>query len=326
MYFLSALATAILLLAALAFSMVVVTRQQNVRIIETFGKFSSVRSPGLSFMLPWPIQTASHNFSTQVMEIAEDVGVKSRDNAFVTVPIRVQFRVDEANAKDAYYRLANPVQQIRSYVVNQVRSTASSKSFDELFQSRNAFEADVESTLKARMSEFGFVIENVLVDDPQPSDELRTAFDRVIASERLKEAAENEGEAAKILTVKRAQAEKIGMELRGEALANFRKTITTGNGEAIQMFIRGTGLTAQEGLAFILAVNEMDAVTNAAQAGGQLVFIAGSAARSGADPVLAALLKQEGSAHATGDKQTRTPWSVSSPPVSTWAETAPEAI
>ena len=66
-------------------SMIVITSQQNVKLIETFGRFTSVRQAGLSIKLPWPIQTATDNFSLRVREIAEDVGVKSLDNAFVVI-------------------------------------------------------------------------------------------------------------------------------------------------------------------------------------------------------------------------------------------------
>lgn len=258
-------------------STIVITRQQNVRLIETFGRFSSIRSAGLSFKLPWPIQIAGQNFSLQIQEIAEDVNVKSKDNAFVSVPIRVQYRVNEDSAQDAFYKLSNAADQIRSYVVNQVRSTASGMSFNDLFQSRNTFENDVASTLTERMGEFGFRIENVLVDDPQPSDELRRAFDRVISAERLKEAAVNEGEAKRTLQVAAANAEGEALKIKGAAFASFRKTVAEGNAEALQSFAGTTGLSPADGLAFFVSINEMEAVRDAAQAGGRIVFVTSSA-------------------------------------------------
>lgn len=257
-------------------STIVITRQQNVRLIETFGRFSSIRSAGLSFKLPFPIQTAGENFSLKIQEIAEDVNVKSKDNAFVSVPIRVQYRVDEATAQDAFYKLSNAADQIRSYVVNQVRSTASGMSFNDLFQSRNTFEKDVATTLTTRMGEFGFRIENVLVDDPQPSAELRKAFDRVISAERLKEAAVNEGEAKRTLQVAEANAEGEALKIKGEAFASFRKTVAKGNAEALESFAGKTGLSPADGLAFFVSINEMEAVRDAAQAGGRVVFVTGS--------------------------------------------------
>ena len=272
-----AILVVLVLAAILAATTVVITPQQHVRMIETFGKFSRTTSAGMGFKLPWPIQSAGAPFSMQIREISESVSVKSSDNAFVVVPIRVQVRVSETNAQDAFYKLDDAEGQIRSYVVNQVRSTASGLTFDDLFRSRDTFEQDVETTLKVRMSSFGFVIENVLVDDPQPSEELRRAFDSVLAAQRLKEAALNEGEAARIKAVARANAEGESLEIKGRAYAAFRKLVSEGNAEAITLFVGQTGISPEKALSFFDGINEMEAVRDAAASGGRVVFVASSA-------------------------------------------------
>ena len=277
-------------------TMLVVTPQQSIRMIETFGKYAGTRQAGLTIKAPFPIQSASRPFSLRLREIAVDVGMKSIDNAFVQVPIRVQFMVDPKRAREAYYLLEDAEGQITSYVINQVRATGGAKTFNELFTSRDAFESDVQELLEERMDEFGYVIRNVLVDDPQPSNELREAFDRVIASERLKEAATNEAEAERIKQVAGAQAEKESMVLRGEAISSFRKTITEGNAEAINSFTADTGLTAADALAFITSINEMEAVGRASEAGGSVVFVAGSAKDKAVDPMIAMLADKSGKA------------------------------
>ena len=272
---------------------VVIAKEEHVRVVETFGKFSSVRPAGLSLKLPWPIQSAGKNFSLQQLQLSESVGVKSVDNAFIDVPIKLQYRVNPELAREAYYKLNNPEAQIRSYIVNQVRSTAGGLSFEELFRSRDVFEADVEQTLKEKMTEYGYTIVNVLVDDPQPSKDLREAFDRVIASKRLREAAENEGEAARILSVAKAAAEGEALEIKGNAYAKFRKTIAEGNAEALNKFAGETGLTANDGLAFFNSVNEMEAIRDAAESGGKVVFIAGSAGNVGTNGVMGLVAAQD---------------------------------
>jgi len=272
-------------------SLFVVTQQQHVKIVETFGKFSSVRTSGLSFKAPWPIQTSSDNFSLKIREISEDVNVKSSDNAFVLVPIRVQFCVEESTAADAYYKLDDPEQQIRSYVVNQVRSTASGMTFDQLFQAKNTFEDGVEGTLTSRMGGFGFRIENVLVDDPEPSDDLREAFDRVISSQRLKEAAINEGEAARTLSVASATAEAQALSIKGDAYADFRMKVSAGNSEALTSFVGETGLSPVAGLDFFTSINEMEAIRDAASHGGNVVFVTAAAGKTTDPAVLGMLAK-----------------------------------
>lgn len=271
-------------------SMIVVTDQEHVRIIETFGRFNSVRTSGLSLKWPFPIQSASSNFSLQITQISEDVSAKSSDKAFVTVPVNVQIRVDENNAEKAYYKLSNPDESIRSYVKNRVRGKASSMTFDELFSAQTDFQDDVFESLTERMASFGFIIENVLVDDPQPSEKLRQSFDHVLASERLREAAVNEGEAAKIISVAKANAEGEALEIKGRAWAAFRKTIAEGNGEALEMFAGKTGLSPAEGLVFLTSINEMEAVRDAAQSGGRVVFVTGSAKAPNTDPAMLGMI------------------------------------
>ena len=143
-----------------------------------------------------------------------------------------------------------------------------------------------------RIGGFGFVIENVLVDDPLPSDELRKAFDRVLASNRLREAAENEGEAEKIRAEKKAQAEKIALELRGQALVAFRRTIAEGNADAINAFVKETQLSPESALHFITSINEVESLSTAASAGAKVVFITAAAGRTGDTAKTQALLER----------------------------------
>ena len=286
------IAILIALLAPVLYSCIIITDQANVRIVETFGRFSFIAESGLSFKLPAPIQVAKPNFSLKVMELRETISVKSADNAFLSVTISVQYRVNPDKANDAYYKLAKPDEQIRSYVVNQVRALASASSFDALFRSRNVLEQGVKQVLDKRIGGFGFVIENVLVDDPLPSDELRKAFDRVLASNRLREAAENEGEAEKIRAEKKAQAEKIALELRGQALVAFRRTIAEGNADAINAFVRETRLSPESALHFITSINEVESLSTAANAGAKVVFITAAAGRASEGAKTQALLER----------------------------------
>lgn len=273
-------------------TMLFIVEQQTVRIVETFGKYTRTAEAGLHVKWPWPIQHASNPLSLRIQEISENVTVKSSDNAFLTVPIRVQNQVREHQADDAFYRLDNPEKQIRSYIVNQVRATASGLTFNELFQARDSFEKDVKETLSEKMGGFGYNIVNVLVDDPQPSDELRHAFDRVIASQRLREAATNEGEAARIMSVAKANAEGEALSIKATAFSNFRKIVAEGNAEALEAFCAKTGLTAHDALSFFNSINEMEAIRDAAKDGGKIVFLSASTAKTEQAAVLGLIAAQ----------------------------------
>ena len=87
----------------------------------------------------------------------------------------------------------------------------------------------------------------------------------------------DEGEAKRTLQVAAANAEGEALKIKGAAFASFRKTVAEGNAEALQSFAGRTGLSPADGLAFFVSINEMEAVRDAAQAGGRIVFVTGSA-------------------------------------------------
>src|SRR5690606_25376231 len=105
-------------------TILVITPQQHVRVLETFGRYSGYRAAGLSIKQPWPFQTARRPFSLQTKQIALQLGVKSRDNAFVTMPISLQYRVIPNAVQAAFYELQNPDKQIESYVATEARAVA----------------------------------------------------------------------------------------------------------------------------------------------------------------------------------------------------------
>lgn len=213
-----------ILIAILPFSIITV-KQQTVEVIEVFGKFHNAKHAGLRLKVPSPIGQVVGTISLAIQEVSKSINVKTLDNAFLEVPVKVQYRVIPTKIKEAFYELSSPENQIVSYIVNVVRSTASSMPMSDLFQSKNTVEDAVKSTLNVRFTTYGYEIVNVLVDDPQPSPEIRSAFDRVIASEREKEAAVNYAESYRLKKVGEAQAEAESIQLKSQAYIKSRTEI-----------------------------------------------------------------------------------------------------
>jgi regulator of protease activity HflC (stomatin/prohibitin superfamily) len=251
-----------------------IVRGKTAAILETFGKpHRLARGAGLQFKFPAPITTIVARVNLQLQEIEANVSVKTKDNAFMTLPVKVQYRVnDDLNgAIKAHYELEHPEQQIASYVLNNVRQTASGMEMVELYANRDSMEDQVRSALLERFAQFGYLIENVLVDEPQPSAEVREAFNRVIASHRLKEAAENEAAAARIRLVGVAEAEAKSKALQGEGMAQMREAVARGLETAMKT-MTDAGLTSQEAMKFLTDTNRFDTISNAATHGNTIII------------------------------------------------------
>lgn len=262
----------------LVFSSVFVVRGKTAAILETFGKPQGrAKLPGLHFKLPWPITSVVAHVNLQLLEISANVSIKTKDNAFMTLPVKVQYRASDEpeGAVKAHYELDDPEEQIASYVLNNVRQTGSTLDMEELYANRNAMEHQVQESLSVQFARYGYIIENVLVDEPQPSSEVRDAFNRVIASKRLKEAATNEAEAARIKLVGVAEAESASKKLQGEGMANMRKAVAQGLKEAMET-MEEAGLDVKTAIDFLNFTNRYDTISSAASHGNLVIIDAGS--------------------------------------------------
>lgn len=257
-------------------SIIVITPQQHVRVLETFGRYSGYRKAGLSFKYPWPFQVARRPFSLQTKQITLNLGVKSTDNAFVTMPISLQYRVIANSVQSAFYELDNPEEQIESYVATEARAVAATKEFDQLYTDRDEFTQAIRETLSKAMDDYGYEIRDVLIDDPRPTDEMVSAFNEVLASKRRLEAATNDGEAEKIKRTKSAEASAQALQITAKGIAESRAIIAEGNANALAKFRQDTSLTDTEAMNFMMEINRLEALRDAAGHGGHTVMVTGT--------------------------------------------------
>ena len=96
-----------LILASLS-SLFFVVKQQSVAIVERFGKFQSLAHSGFHFKLPFGIDRIAARVQLRLLQNDMNVETKTQDNVFVQMTVATQYRVDEQNVTDAYYKLMNP--------------------------------------------------------------------------------------------------------------------------------------------------------------------------------------------------------------------------
>jgi regulator of protease activity HflC (stomatin/prohibitin superfamily) len=204
-------------------------------VITRFGKFLRIAQPGLNWKVPF-FDTVAGVVSLRVNQISLTMETKTKDNVFVTIPISVQNRVRPEKVYDAYYKLSDPVAQIKSYVEQVILGHVPGMTLDEVFASQSSIAAAVKQELDADMATFGFEIVNVLVTDIVPDAKVKSAMNDINAAQREQVAANARGEAEKILVVKRAEAEAESKALQGQGIANQRKAIIEGLQNSVEEF------------------------------------------------------------------------------------------
>jgi regulator of protease activity HflC (stomatin/prohibitin superfamily) len=233
-------------------------RTAEVAVITRFGKFLRVAEPGLNWKSPI-FDSVAGLVSLRVNQITLTMETKTRDNVFVTIPISVQNRVRPEKVYDAYYKLSDPVAQIKSYVEQVILGHVPGMTLDEVFASQSSIAAAVKQELDADMAMFGYEIVNVLVTDIVPDTKVKSAMNDINAAQREQVAANARGEAEKILVVKKAEAEAESKALQGQGIANQRKAIIEGLQNSIEQFQKVVeGASAKEVMQLVMVTQYFD--------------------------------------------------------------------
>ncbi len=234
-----------------------IVRTKQVAIVEAFGRYEKTVPAGPYLVLPW--QSIAAKLSLKVQEMQVSVETKTIDDVFVKLLIAVQYQVIPSRAKEAYYELANPIQQIESYVFDEVRSTVPNMKLDEVFRNKDKIADAVKDNLQEIMEKYGYGIIGALVNDIDPDARVKEAMNEINAAQRMRKASEEKGEAEKILLVKKAEAEAESTTLHGRGIAGQRKAIVDGLRESIEEFQEGiAGASTQDILQLILMTQYFD--------------------------------------------------------------------
>jgi regulator of protease activity HflC (stomatin/prohibitin superfamily) len=248
------LVAAILIVIASSFYTVT---QQTVAIIERFGRYVRTEPPGLRMKIPI-IEQVAKRVSLKVQQLVVEVESKTQDNVFVKLPVAVQYQVTRGRESDSYYQLANHEDQIESYVLDVVRAQVPKMSLDEVFERKDDVGQVVKKELGESMGMYGFTIVNALVRDVDPAEGVKIAMNEIQTQERLKQAAQAKGDAAKILVVKQAEAEKETKKLQGEGIAAEREAIAEGIRKSVEAVAAAGNIDPTEAMRTLLLTQYFD--------------------------------------------------------------------
>lgn len=247
----------IFFIAVLVFaSTVFIVKQQTAVIIETFGKFTSVRQSGIQFKIPF-VQRIAARIGLKIQQLDVIVETKTLDDVFVKLKVSVQYVVIRDKVYDAFYKLEYPHDQITSYVFDVVRAEVPKMKLDDVFVKKDDIAIAVKAELQDAMINYGYDIIKTLVTDIDPDAQVKQAMNRINASEREKIAAQFEGDAARILIVEKAKAEAESKRLQGQGIADQRREIARGLEESVEV-LNKVGINSQEASALIVVTQHYD--------------------------------------------------------------------
>ncbi|WP_165329275.1 SPFH domain-containing protein [Streptococcus tangpeifui] len=263
----------IIFIVFLASSLYVV-RQQSVAIIERFGRYQNTSASGIHMRLPFGMDRIAARVQLRLLQSEIVVETKTKDNVFVTLNVATQYRVNEQNVIDAYYKLMRPEAQIKSYIEDALRSSVPKLTLDELFEKKDEIALEVQHQVAEEMSTYGYIIVKTLITKVEPDAEVKQSMNEINAAQRKRVAAQELAEADKIKIVTAASAEAEKDRLHGVGIAQQRKAIVDGLAESIaELKQANVGMTEEQIMSILLTNQYLDTLNQFAAGGNQTLFL-----------------------------------------------------
>ncbi len=230
------------------FSSFVTIQQGLIGVTTIFGKYQRILTPGLNFKIPL-IEKVFKKISIQNRSVELEFQAVTVDQANVYFKVMLLYSVldqQEVTIKNVAFKFIderNLMQALVRTVEGTIRSYVAGRKQAEVLSLRSDIVEYVKEHLDQTLEEWGYHLRDLQLNDITFDEAIIKSMSQVVASNNLKAAAENEGQALLITKTKAAEAEgnaiKISAEaersaaqLRGQGVALFRQEVAKGMTEA----------------------------------------------------------------------------------------------
>src|SRR5689334_2036355 len=278
----------LIVLFLLFFSSFYTINQGFVGVITMFGKYQRIAHPGLRMKIPL-LEQVYKKISIQNRSVEMEFQAVTQDQANVYFKSMLLYAVQNANEetikKVAFKFISDRdlMQALVRTIEGNIRSFVATKRQAEVLGLRKEIVEYVKVEIDHTLEEWGYHLMDLQINDITFDKAIMDSMSKVVASNNLKAAAENEGQALLITKTKGAEAEgnaiKIAAEaereaarLRGQGVALFRKEVARGMTEAAEQ-MKQANLDTN----VILFSMWTEAIKNFAEYGkGNVIFLDGS--------------------------------------------------
>lgn len=298
----------VLLVIIIFFSSFFSINQGYIGVITMFGRYQRIVLPGLRMKLPL-LESVYKKISYQNRSVELEFQAITGDQANVYFKSMLLYSVqdqEEETIKKVAFKFVSDrdmMQALVRTIEGSIRTYVASKKQAEVLGLRKEIVEYVKEQVDHTLENWGYHLQDLQINDITFDKVILDSMSKVVASNNLKAAAENEGQALLITKTKAAEAEgnaiKISAEaekeaarLRGQGVALFRQEVARGMTEAAEQ-MKQANLDTN----VILFSMWTEAIKNFAEFGkGNVIFLDGSAEgmESTMKQIQALMVKQAG--------------------------------
>ena len=266
----------------------VTVNQGNIAVTTIFGKYKRIMLPGLNYRIPL-FEVIYKKISIQNRSVELEFQAITQDQANVHFKAMLLYAVinqDEETIKNVAFKfvdMTNFNQALIRTIEGTIRSFVATKKQAEILGLRTEIVLEVKKHLDGTLEAWGYHMIDIQLNDISFDDEIIKSMAKVVASNNLKAAAENEGQALLITKTKAAEAE--GNAIKISAIAEKEAAIQRGQGIALfrQEVAKGMAAAAKEmtdadlDSSFLLFSMWTEAIKHFGETGkGNVIFLDGS--------------------------------------------------
>ena len=222
----------------------VTVKQGTIAVITVFGKYRRQLRPGLSLKIPL-IEQIHSRISIQNRSVELSFQAVTQDQANVYFKAMLLYSVlnhDEETIKNVAFKFVdanNLMQALIRTIEGSIRAYVATQKQANVLAQRNEIVDHVKHQIDQVLESWGYHLQDLQLNDITFDEEIMRSMSRVVASNNLKAAAENEGQALLITKTKAAEAdgnaikiaataEREAAQLRGQGIALFREEVAKG--------------------------------------------------------------------------------------------------
>ena len=272
----------------LILSSFVTVNQGTVAVITIFGKYRRIMGPGLNFKIPF-IEVVYKRISIQNRSVELEFQAVTQDQANVYFKAMLLYAVvnqSEEIVKNVAFKFVddkNFMQALIRTIEGTIRSFVATKKQAEILGLRTEIVLEVKEHLDGTLESWGYHMIDIQLNDITFDEEIIKSMSKVVASNNLKAAAENEGQALLITKTKAAEAEGNAIKIsasaereaammRGQGVALFREEVAKGMAAAAKEIT-----DANMDASFLLFSMWTESIKHFAETGkGNVIFLDGS--------------------------------------------------
>jgi len=171
--------------AFLLFTGVRMLYQYERGVVFTLGKFSSVRDPGLTFLIPVVQTMRKVDMRIKTAEVPRQE-VITKDNIPMLVNAVVYFKV--INPESAIIKIEDYMFAIRQYTQAALRDVIGNNDMDFFLQERENIAGAIKEIVDSETSEWGLDVESIKIQEVELPAEMKRAMAKQAEAERNRRA------------------------------------------------------------------------------------------------------------------------------------------